>query len=63
MSQLTLCVYLQGRKRLVIVDRAPVRWSRGQEFGVENVQFEADNDARLGQFVTRLVQKPFLHSF
>ncbi len=57
-DHLTLCVYLPPRKGLVFVDRAIVRWSRGKEFGLENVHVEADNYARLGRFVTRLVQKP-----
>lgn len=57
-DHLTLCVYLPPRKGLVFVDRAIVRWSRGKEFGLENVQIEQDNDTRLSRFVTRLVQKP-----
>ncbi len=58
-DHLTLVVYLPNKKRLALVDRAVVRWSRGKEFGLENVQVEADNDARLSGFVTRLVQKPY----
>ena len=31
----TLCIFLPGQHPTVFVDRAIVRWSRGQEFGVE----------------------------
>lgn len=41
------------------VDRVVVRWSRGKEFGLENVQVGAENDVRLSRFVTGLVQKTY----
>jgi hypothetical protein len=35
-----------------------VRWSRGQEFAVENVVVERHTHARLQHYVKRLVQEP-----
>jgi len=35
-----------------------VRWSRGQEFAVENVVIEPYTHARLQHYVKRLVQEP-----
>ena len=35
-----------------------VKWSRGQEFAVENVAIEAHTHARLQHYVKRLVQEP-----
>lgn len=54
----TLCAYLPCLNRLVLVDWAALRWSRGEGFGLENVHVEADNEVRLSRFVTRLAQKP-----
>ena len=51
----TLCIFLPGQHPTVFVDRAIVRWSRGQEFGVEVNTIKADEQARLEQFVTALV--------
>ena len=51
----TLCVFLPGQYPTVFVDRAIVRWSRGQEFGIEVNSIKADEQARLEQFVTALV--------
>lgn len=51
----TLCVFLPGQHPTVFVDRAIVRWSRGQEFGIEVNSIKADEQARLEQFVTALV--------
>ncbi len=51
----TLCIFLPGQHPSVFVDRAIVRWSRGQEFGVEVNTIKADEQARLEQFVTALV--------
>lgn len=51
----TLCIFLPGQHPTVFVDRAIVRWSRGQEFGVEVNAIKADEQARLEQFVTALV--------
>ena len=52
---ITLCVFLPGQHPTVFVDRAIVRWSRGQEFGIEVNSIKADEQARLEQFVTALV--------
>lgn len=57
-DKLILCVYLPSREGLLFIDRAVVRWSRGQEFGLENLRLEADNEARLIRLVTSLVQSP-----
>jgi hypothetical protein len=35
-----------------------VRWSRGQEFAVENLLVERHTHARLQHYVKRLVQEP-----
>ncbi len=51
----TLCVFLPGQHPTVFVDRATVRWSRGQEFGIAVSSIKADEHARLEQFVTALV--------
>ena len=51
----TLGIFLPGQHPTVFVDRAIVRWSRGQEFGVEVNTIKADEQARLEQFVTALV--------
>ena len=51
----TLCIFLPGPHPTVFVDRAIVRWSRGQEFGIEVHAIKADEQARLEQFVTALV--------
>ncbi len=51
----TLCIFLPGQHPTVFIDRAIVRWSRGQEFGIEVNAIKADEQARLEQFVTALV--------
>lgn len=51
----TLCVFLPDQHPTVFIDRAVVRWSRGQEFGIEVNEIKADEHARLEQFVTALV--------
>ena len=58
-TALTLYVYLQRDQQLVIVDQAVVRWSRGQEFGLENVRLAAQAKARLSRLVTNLIQRPY----
>ena len=35
-----------------------MRWSRGQEFAVENMLIESHTHARLQHYVKRLVQEP-----
>jgi hypothetical protein len=51
----TLCVFLPGQHPTVFIDRATVRWSRGQEFGISVTSIKADEQARLEQFVTALI--------
>lgn len=51
----TLCIFLPDHHPTVFVDQAIVRWSRGQEFGIEVHSIKADERARLEQFVTALV--------
>lgn len=51
----TLCVFLPGPHPTVFIDRATVRWSRGQEFGISVTSIKADEHARLEQFVTALI--------
>jgi hypothetical protein len=54
---LSLTVTLPNEQR-VDIPGAVVRWSRGQEFAVENLVIEAQTHARLQHYVTRLVQEP-----
>lgn len=51
----TLCVFLPGQSPTVFIDRAVVRWSRGQEFGISVSSIKADEHARLEQFVAALI--------
>jgi hypothetical protein len=52
---MTLCVFLPGQHPTVFIDRATVRWSRGQEFGIAITSIRPDEQARLEQFVTALI--------
>ena len=54
---LSLTVTLPNEQRIGIPE-AVVRWSRGQEFAVENMLVEPHTQARLQHYVTRLVQEP-----
>jgi PilZ domain len=54
---LSLTVTLPNEQR-IDVPVALVRWSRGQEFAVENLVIETHTHARLQHYVTRLVQEP-----
>jgi hypothetical protein len=51
----TLCVFLPGEHPTVFIDRATVRWSRGQEFGISVTSIKSHEQARLEQFVTALI--------
>jgi hypothetical protein len=51
---LSLTVTLPNEQRIVVPD-AVVRWSRGQEFAVENISVERHTQARLEHYVKRLV--------
>ena len=55
-DHLTLVVYLPNKRRLALVDRAVVRWSRGEEFGLENVTMTRYENLRLEVFVTSFVR-------
>jgi hypothetical protein len=54
---LSLTVTLPN-EQCIEVREAVVRWSRGQEFEVENVVVERHTHARLQHYVKRLVQEP-----
>ena len=56
-ERLSLTVTLPNGKRIEVPDGV-VRWSRGQEFAVENTLIEAHTHARLQHYVNRLVQEP-----
>jgi len=52
---LSLTVTLPNEQRIVVPD-AVVRWSRGQEFGIEMVETPKHTQARLIHYVRRLVK-------
>lgn len=54
---LSLTVTLPNEQRIKMPE-AVVRWSRGQEFAVENVAVERHAQARLQHYVKRLVKGP-----
>ena len=54
---LSLTVTLPN-EQLIQVPEAVVRWSRGQEFSVQNMMIERHTQARLQHYVKRLVQEP-----
>ena len=54
---LSLTATLPNEQR-IDVPGAIVRWSRGQEFAVENLAIKPHTHARLQHNVTRLVQEP-----
>ena len=54
---LSLTVTLPNEQRIEFPE-AVVRWSRGQEFTVENLSIERHTHARLQHFVKRLVREP-----
>ena len=54
---LSLTVTLPNEQRIVVPE-AVVRWSRGQEFAVENLAIKPHTRARLQHYVNRLVQGP-----
>ncbi len=56
-ARLSLTVTLPNEQRIEIPE-AVVRWSRGQEFAMENVLIKPHTQARLAHYVTRLVQQP-----
>ena len=54
---LSLTVMLPN-EQCIQIPEAVVRWSRGQEFDVENVLIEQHNHVRLQHYVNRLVREP-----
>lgn len=54
---LSLVVALTNEQHIKVPE-AVVRWSRGQEFAVENVVVERHTKARLEHYVKRLVKEP-----
>lgn len=56
-ESLSLTVTLPNEQRIEIRD-AVVRWSRGQEFAVENIFAGRHTHARLTHYIKRLVQEP-----
>lgn len=54
-ESLSLTVALPNKQRIDVRD-AVVRWSRGQEFGVETVEIPKHTSDRLIHYVRRLVQ-------
>jgi len=53
---LSLAVTLPNEQRIE-VSEAIVRWSRGEEFAVENLVLQSHTRARLQHYVKRLVQE------
>jgi hypothetical protein len=54
---LSLIVTLPNEEHLLI-PKAVVRWSRGQEFAVENLAIAPQAPARLQHYMKRLVREP-----
>ena len=54
---LSLTVTLPN-EQCIVVPEAIVRWSRGQEFAVDNVVIAPHTHARFQHYVKRLVREP-----
>jgi PilZ domain len=54
---LSLTVMLPNEQRIEVPE-AIVRWSRGHEFAVENIEYQPHTHTRLQHYVKRLVQEP-----
>jgi len=54
---LSLTITLPNKKRIEVPE-AVVRWSRGQEFAVENVMREPQTDASLQHHAMRFAPEP-----
>jgi PilZ domain len=52
---LSLTVTIPNEQRIEVPE-AVVRWSRGQEFGIETVSAPKQTQARLGHYIVRLVK-------
>jgi hypothetical protein len=53
----SLTVTLPNEQRIEVLE-AVVRWSRGQEFAVENILVERHTHVRLQHYVKQLVREP-----
>ncbi len=53
---LALCVFLPDQQVPMTIERAIVRWSRGQEFGLEILYMQPEQNARFKFFVKDLVR-------
>ncbi len=56
-ESLSLTITLPNEQRIEVPE-VVVRWSRGQDFAVENVVIERHTHARLQHYVKRLVKGP-----
>jgi hypothetical protein len=54
---LSLAVTLPNEQRIEVPE-AVVRWSRGEEFGIETIEVPKQTTARLTHYVRRLVKNP-----
>lgn len=53
---LALCVFLPDQRVPMTIERAIVRWSRGQEFGLETLYMQPEQNVRFKCFVKDLVR-------
>src|SRR5215831_11180608 len=60
---LWVIIAVPGFAKALHVPRAVVRWSHGQEFGMEFLQMETDDQQQLGELIrqTELVSAPRIH--
>lgn len=61
-EMLSLNVTLPNEQRIKIPE-AIVRWSRGEEFGIETVEVSTHTQDRLAHYVRRLTQAPLANLF
>ena len=54
-----MTVTLPNEQRIRIPE-AIVRWSRGNEYGIETVEISKHTQGRLGHYVSRLTQAPLV---
>jgi hypothetical protein len=55
-ESLSLTVILPNEQHIEVLE-AVVRWSRGQEFGIETVIASKHTQARLGHYIQRLIKE------
>ncbi len=56
-SFLTMLLYLPDHHSPIRVERAAVRWSRGQQFGLEILQMQPRDRGLLKEFIKSLVDR------